>query len=418
MNNSVVNAKRKYASLTTEASICGLCNKENQGGELNPSLGDCCDKCSERAKFITNLWYPEFTNNHSRVQEISIGLHGIEVTEAAMACIGEFLTPTERALFGAALDPNGLTGASEMTTGRNVDTLDFADIDPQLAARLTDDHLRCILVNINAKNHLKVLKLTHCVGMTGRGLLPMRESRVVELIDLSLADLHASPKNKSGRISEGVVLPILDSILHQGKHSALKHIQFYKKWTETRWFQDFMTRYNSFIYMEPRQFCLRCNNSTTKGFTCYLCLGYVCNECFESTTQIYLEYQHARGSSCKGCEKNFCHKCVEIRQCQGDSCVGLEPNYCVECTKVCKTCNIVLCSSCSTGGGTCEGCGNGFCGNFGTNCLGEHCIGCNKSYCDRCVEFDFCCCGEALCPDCRSDEDACTHVQTQHGIRN
>jgi hypothetical protein len=122
----------------------------------------------------------------------------MEVVDAAMACMGSFLSPPERALVGVALDPTGKpTGASEMVTGKNVVALDFGDIPQDLASRLNDEHLRCILVNVDAKNNLKVLKLTHGVGMTGIGLEPLRGSTVLELVDVSLLKLHESPTVES-----------------------------------------------------------------------------------------------------------------------------------------------------------------------------------------------------------------------------
>jgi hypothetical protein len=183
------------------------------------------------------LYHPEESSrkkirSRSPVQEMYLGLHGMEAAEAAMANLGSFLTATERALFGVALDPTGHpTSASEMVT-EFVTELDFGDIDPRLATRLTDEHLKCILDNIDAEHYLEVLKLTHCVGVTGRGLEPLSDSRVLELLDLSLMKLHESPSialSKSD-ISEAAVLPILDSILRRGEHSALKHIQFPQKW--------------------------------------------------------------------------------------------------------------------------------------------------------------------------------------------
>eukprot|EP00956_Cyclotella_meneghiniana_P045688 scaffold380430_cov76-Cyclotella_meneghiniana.AAC.6 len=129
----------------------------------------------------------------------------MERAEAAMACIGSFLTTTEKALFGVAIDPNGPTRAGEMVAGKNpVTELDLGDVDAQLASRLTDDHLKCILVNIDAKKNLKVLKLTHCTGITGSGLEPLRDSCSMELIDLSLLELHECPPGK-WQLEEGVM---------------------------------------------------------------------------------------------------------------------------------------------------------------------------------------------------------------------
>lgn len=413
---SLASAKRKYDSFTagTPLIICQLCRNQYEGETLNNfSLPAYCDTCSKRLTLTTNLLYPGLqgeTRSCSPVQEIYLGLHGLEVAEAAMACLGSFLTATERVLFGVAIDPTGPSRAGEMVTGKSVTELDFVDIDAQLAARLNDDHLQCILMNIDAKHNLKVLKLTHCTGISGTGLEPIRDSQVLQLIDVSLMKLHETPKtDPQTLLSEAMVLPVLDSILHQGEQSALVHVQFHKNWKErsSPWFRDFMSRYEKFLNTASRQLCALCHTSSPKGSNCYLCLDYVCNECMYSATHADQATGQVTGSHCTTCEKSFCCRCVEFQQCQADNCMGCCRDHCIECTTGCTTCNLVYCMPCNDLGRTCDGCGNRFCGSFQTNCLGEHCLGCNKSFCDNCVEFDFCSCGEAMCDSCISDK--CNH---------
>ena len=356
-------------------------------------------------------------------QNTYLSLRYMERAEAAMACIGSFLTTTEKALFGVAIDPTGPTRASEMVAGKNVTELDFGDVDAQLASRLTDDHLKCILVNIDAKDNLKVLKLTHCTGISGSGLEPLRDSCSMELIDLSLLKLHdpigkwqveegvMKLKNDYSEclLSEYLVLPILDSLIEQGAHSALKYIQFHKSWKDrsSRQFKGVAARFKSFLNRESRNLCVLCNIISREGSTCYTCLEYVCSQCVCSVTPRDPITNLRAGSHCVTCDKSFCRRCVDFKQCQGDSCRGCNRNQCSECTTPCKTCKMRLCPKCRSTVETCDICGNEFCGDWASNCIGEHCRGCDKKICDSCSEFEFCWCGEAFCEKCNVEE--CKH---------
>lgn len=334
----------------------------------------------------------------------------MEIAEAAMACVGSFLTTTERALFGVALNTTP-TRASEMVNGKNVTELDFVDIAPKLAKRLTDRDLSNILINIDAKNHLKVLKLTYCTGMTGSGLEPLRNSRALELIDLSLVKLHDSPRDAIVNLSQILVLPILESIIQQEGHSALRYIQFPSLWKHgsTHWFQYFMSKFNDFLNEESRQRCALCKQSSPEGFNCYICLEHTCKDCYHAPSKTDSE-NAITGSCCSKCEKSFCRSCIGIKKCHGDNCTSENRDHCNACLTVCKTCKVAQCGSCNSSGGTCSKCGKGWCSNFGTNCMGEFCFGCSKPYCDSCAGgFDFCDgCGEVVCQTCSSDN--CNHM--------
>jgi hypothetical protein len=378
----------------------------------NIDLLACCGGCAKKVALITNIMYPQQQpRSTSPLEEFfCLDLHGMEIAEAAMACVGSFLTTTERALFGVALNPTP-TRASEMVCGKNVTELDFVDIEPELAKRLTDGDLSGILINIDAKNHLKVLKLTHCTGMTGSGLEPLRNSRVLELIDLSLVKLHDSPRDAIVNLSEGLVLPILDSIIQEGEQSALRLIQFPSLWKRrsTHWLQGFMLRFNDFLNEESRQQCGLCKKSSPQGFNCYLCLEHTCKNCFRTPSKTDPE-NAITGSCCSKCEKGFCRRCVGIKKCHGDYCTSDNRDYCSACLTVCKTCKVAQCDDCNSSGGTCSKCGNEWCSNFGTSCMGEYCFGCSKPFCDSCAgDFDFCGgCGEVVCRACRSDN--CKHM--------
>jgi hypothetical protein len=95
-------------------------------------------------------------------------------------------------------------------------TLDFEDIEETLAAKLSDDDIRGVLICIDGVNRLHTIRLCGCVNITGSGLDPLMGSTMLRTIDLSLAKDRDSasyviePKPK---LIEESVIPILRSII-------------------------------------------------------------------------------------------------------------------------------------------------------------------------------------------------------------
>ena len=123
-------------------------------------------------------------------------------------------------------------------------TLDFGDIEKSVAGKLTDDEMYAILKCINAKYKLKRLILTGCTNITGRGLQTLRNSVVLEQIDLSLVGKEDTQRNISSVISRRSVLPILEKIISSNRCS-LKYIQFPKNWEGSSQVRRFKERYKS-----------------------------------------------------------------------------------------------------------------------------------------------------------------------------
>ena len=258
-------------------------------------------------------------------------------------------------------------------------TLDFEDIEKDLAAGLTDDDLGAILLCINAKNTLKILKLTGCINIIGNGLEPLRGSIVLQQIDLSLVGRHESPIfEPDPSISETAVLPILNSIIDadgQLWYKVLKHIQLPHLWrkNQSSLLEEFMERYNAL--RDSQQ--LRCSKCTDRlrgdirgwmgrnrnrpqdeyglqNFTCYNCFDLMCYDCDEDGPLKCCSYcdkdfcpSCARMDTCSGCSKNYCKKCFDVYDCAGcdrsvcGNCCELE--RCKECGKACEYCK--LCAS-------------------------------------------------------------------------
>ncbi len=204
-----------------------------------------------------------------------------------------------QALFGlaiAAVNDKTLNKESFAIVGDHWDTLDFGEIEKDLAARLTDDDIKAVLWCIDAGNRVKKLSLAHCVNITGAGLEPLRGSTIIEQIDLSLAGKHQNPAliepwHPPARIvsltipfappiSCELVLPILDSIIERGHLSSLKHLQFPMAWRTTKWYHEgrehsnpnlafvyFLMRYNQMLMNRGIVSCFHCSrNLSSSGY--------------------------------------------------------------------------------------------------------------------------------------------------------
>ena len=130
--------------------------------------------------------------------------------------------------------PSAATNAIVLPPSQNNiwGNIDFGDIEPCLASRLTDDDIAAVLACVNALHKLKTCVLSGCINISGRGLVPLRGSEVLERLDMSLVGRHENPILKcEPLLSKTQVIPILDSIVDRENHS-LKYIQFPKMWRD------------------------------------------------------------------------------------------------------------------------------------------------------------------------------------------
>jgi hypothetical protein len=359
-----------------------------------------------------------------------------------------FLAAPSRALFAVALTTNydpprsvnnnsSIAGADdwELTinennnppsenyssiAGADWETLDFGDIEKELAARLTDDDISAVLKHIDAVNKVKRLRITNCTKITGSCLEPLSGSEVIEQIDLSLVG------DGGHSMSLELVLPILDSIIELEGGCSLKHLQFPHRWwrrtpnySSSRLTLDvlaihaFIGRYNRMRENRGTIRCLHCNQNlpqrrrewiATSGnlygknnHTCYQCTKHYCYDCSDEDGIKNLV-------SCDQCQRDYCKECVEFGTCQ-----GCEKNVCKHCLKFeCNSdawgheCHGKFCSKCVD---KCSHCGVSYCRNH-NNEIGDYeedevirCDHCYKSYCMEC-RFDICKEGNDICTDC------------------
>ena len=152
-------------------------------------------------------------------------LHISDLPVSFIVDVSSYLTKPSRAILAVAFSApssswktNDVHRLSPISTAivsaSQWDTLDFEDIEGELANKLTDDDMYAILKCINARDVLKKLKLCGCINITGIGLNPLRGSVILEQIDLSLVRKYEEPRIKSiPKISQEVVISILESII-------------------------------------------------------------------------------------------------------------------------------------------------------------------------------------------------------------
>jgi FtsZ-binding cell division protein ZapB len=303
-------------------------------------------------------------------------------------------------------------------------TLDFGQIEKALAAKLSDEDARDVLLHINAANKLKILLLTNCTNITGSGLSPLSESTTIEQIDLGIAEKFQSPRALSaiGRISFSceIVLPILNSIISNGALCKLKYLHCPYVWrfralqmrgnkkvstlermeaqlasegvdtgssTESD-FHAFLVRYNQMLENRGPVSCLKCNEVTPPYHQ----------------PRIALDNRHYDFCTRYGTQRNFCHQCSNYAcgsfRCNVDHhfCIACEREYCAKCV-------------------TMEGCG--VCGDMCCveSCLANyHCCAnsdCDVKLCDKCKVYSACIkCDRTWCTvNCYVDCPTCEGCQ-------
>ena len=197
-------------------------------------------------------------------------------------------------------------------------TLDFEDVEKELANKLTDDDIYAVLTCINAHDVLKRLKLCGCINFTGIGLNPLRGSMVLEQIDISLAPKYGRQEiSQEAKISQTIIATILDSII-SSDGCVLKYIQFPERWrtksVKTQAIKAFQDRFNR--YLDSRGIsCAKCNKKMGSGTInnsrywmsglfqnrfCNDCLEPICDVCSDDNDHLYY---------CSTCDKDYCEKC-------------------------------------------------------------------------------------------------------------
>ncbi len=278
--------------------------------------------------------------------------------------------------------------------------LDFGEIEEGLAAKLTDDDIRGVLLSVDAVNRLKRLMLTGCINVTGAGLEPLRSSSVIEQIDLSAMETSDSD----------YILPILNSIIEQ-ERCALKHLEFPRAWHSLiqsgSLFQQFILRYNEMWARRQDQdelICFECSERLPQRSRNGGRFGPWVHDVGGSWIQSEGNQFGIDRHTCYGCLKHYCRNCESE---SGDKmlgyCDGCDRMYCTDCTSLlqCGGCAKQRCSDCALNNyDACPDCGSFCCDSCSCNECGFFCYNCNPDEDD----WPFKCegCHETLCGTCRS----------------
>mmetsp|Transcript_1428 Transcript_1428/g.2544 ORF Transcript_1428/g.2544 Transcript_1428/m.2544 type:complete len:478 (+) Transcript_1428:119-1552(+) len=319
--------------------------------------------------------------------------------------VASFLVNPSRAIFAAVLaTSDSPSDTRSAIVGDQWDTLDFGEIEKDLAAKLSDDDIHKILLCTDAVNRVKRLMLTNCTHIKGVGLEPLRGSIIIEQIDLSLVAYHESPVlDPAPPISWVYVLPILDSIISQAGYE-LKLLEFPKHWLDSSDPIQFLDRY---LHMWSNRFeltCLStgCNEIVNEVELCCKCMNYYCDFCVTDDDERMIAY-------CDKCEKRYCYECVAIKDCR-----CCHQSYCsghcdVSFHECCEGCG-KICPDCDTEERRCHRCKDRWCDDCGGEVI-QKCSFCNIRLCNCCdTNFKYCendSCLWNFCGDCLSNSKGC-----------
>ena len=397
------------------------------------------------------------SNKRRRILE-HCPLHDLLQGGGLLEEVAKYLAPPSKIMFALAVtppkSPYGTIMARSRSKSRSTpfmitgtdewNTLDFGEIEKDLAAKLSDNDMCAILVHIDAARKVKRLKLTNCTNITGVGLMPLQFSTVIEQIDLSLVGMHQSPElDPEPLISCELVLPILQSIINENR-CALKHLEFPKVWRKynsadgthgTAELTQFIEQYNEMMENRGLASCSKCDETLehhrhniieycdeeqdygTQLATCHQCLKYYCTNCREEDNYSYLNY-------CYTCQRRYCKDCCTTRagcgSCSSKFCPGCLPYNCAN-----PDCMVEMCGYCyEEEYGPCEECNKTWCYSCGEDdTVGsvKHCHTCyrrergQRKCCRECSQKEGVN-GVHRCVSCRSQNcDECRIIECHNG---
>lgn len=290
------------------------------------------------------------------------------------------------------------------------DTVDFGEVEPSLAARLSDDDVESVfvcLLRCELGHRVRSVFLAGCTGVRGECIRPLRHFGNLLQVDLRLVG------RKSGAYETGVCSLEEDSVIgtlnrHVRTWGCLKHVLLPEK-----------------FLLEPsnatQQFLLQLSESVER-------CGGVCSNCdqalvFQENGRRAIDCAsdprwngssnwplYGRSLTCCGsCLKDYC----QHLGCRMDFCQNCRTMSCRECGAfdVCYICLSAICNDCREvnnaecgidGWNRCHDCNQSAC----EDCL-ESCPSCDRTWCLECSPILHCerCNKTASCDDCGSGEE-------------
>lgn len=254
-------------------------------------------------------------------------------------------------------------------------TIDFSKCHFRVREKLKDFDLSRLLINVNAGQVTKKLLLTFCGAIQGPGLVPLRNSRVLESIYLAGTAADGAPNQ---------ALWILNSCIQH----KLQFVGFSQDAVRNAGviFKAFMRRFRK----------AKLDRAVVNQSRCSSCQYQIMNE----SRQLVASLHGVPEFRCGMCRKQYCRRvnCVDVKECQNCSLTA-----CGDCDAVfqCILCSRIKCYPCDRYGYKCSCCDRGACGDCLKQRPFERCSHCSDLFCEDCAEHppvcDEDCC---LCKDC------------------
>ena len=237
--------------------------------------------------------------------------------------------------------------------------IDFSDLTYSQRQRFTDEMLASLLTRVDARHVTENLTLNYFDKIRGRGLAPLRYSRVLEYIDMRGC-------NNQNEDDLAATLRILQTMIHH----KLFEVKF------------------SLGQIRISSVCkrFRCDLRAAKLKQAHD-QNVLCSECqhpvSDPSRQLATRETSFPSIRCPGCKSHFCGA-----------------SSCSVSISDCTMCGDASCDKCDLVGRCCE-CNKSFCGRCSHL---ENCDTCGEAYCSDCRSFIMCfCCGELRCERCDND---------------
>ena len=251
-----------------------------------------------------------------------------------LAVVASYLPSTSAACFAVSLSSPSSSGElseaskSILSNQESWDELDFTNM-----TELPDDVLRGVLLCIDAKNNLKTLRLEGCSQIVGHGLEPLRESTMLERLDL--------PRFGNG-LSIDIIIPLIVSMQNQ-YWKLLQNLSFPEEWAsrdarnDQALYQE-LERINQFIPEEHRgAICFQCYRFCDDDATWFA----QCNNCGMTLCDIACGGSCGDFKCCDGCQSCYCSTCAQLEYVDAAAHCGSQ-----HCADFCSACANTDCMSC------------------------------------------------------------------------
>lgn len=253
-----------------------------------------------------------------------------------------------------SLDRSSVEGKKRMEEIQKArwEILDFSDID-ELAGKLSDDDIGALLVSIEAKKKLKVLRMDYCCNIVGHGLQPLVESLVFESINLYDGEKYQKRFNpeseymnnedscyryrytyKRGKIDVGIISLLLNSMVNL---NLLEFVRMNKHlnlgFFHNREFILILLKIKQLLLSKEK--CEICEENYYEqdddelvacDHVCLFCFTCMCNDCNDCDYDGESNLHQIK--RCGKCELTFCRRCEDFAECS-----ECESIYCYSCSQ-------------------------------------------------------------------------------------